>query len=1241
MQPVVDQKNRAANLARLRQLPGLVATFALLLLAASCSPPAGQADAATPAKPRQPAAPASAWEPAADDFVVVSNPASPTVAYALRRQDDTLAVVVEVASYRETGIDAEVEIGLAAARRQRFGSTTPGQAIVSRHGQTLRYRFAMPAAALVDRDEDWQALRLGLAVAWHGGPFGLDRQRERFHHFGGAAHAGLSGDADDWRPLNLAAYEQLVRDRGNRIALSIQQPVAGKLSLVIDDAQGNRVRNLVSGQPFAAGPQTVTWDGRDDSGQVMPPGAYRWRAVSHPGITPDYLFSFCNDGQPPWRTGSGRDMWGPDHSTFSAAVAGQTYTFLAGTVAESGYAMVAVDANGDKRMHYNAVHGTGLAKVCLATDDTYLYAAHDGPAWGQRIDRRAADWKASYPVTITRYEIASGRIVDFPGQGRFAIVRQHEIGPGSATPAGPDTVLAGLAWRDGKLYLADRQQEALLVLDAATGKQVSTLPLPRPGLLQATADGLVAISGTAIVRLDPATGQTRQIVPPATVAPAGLAVGPDGAIYVSDRNTHTVRVFAGDGREQPAIGLPGGPYAGAWQAERLVNPRGLSVAANGWLWVTEERLTPKRVCAWDLATGRLVKEKFGPTDYGASGAGFDPADPGRWLGQGTEWRLDFARRSATPVGILGGHFNQRNYAFVRRDDRLFLIGLGGFTTISELLADGTRRELAAVGSTHRFCFAHNWRPPAAFVEAFNQAYPQRLGKHADKGPGFLWVDLNGDGDLQAEEFTFSTAAEHFAGAYWGHGLADLTIRVPARVDGSVRLVILAPDGYHAGGAPRYPDLNDACRQGVPIALAGNEVETSVDRFGNLVCNSDPRMTSFAPDGRLRWHFPNRWTNVHGSHNAPLPETGVMQGALYFLGMAPFDEAGDVFVMNGNHGRFFVLTSDGIYLDELFKDVRMGAAIDAYLIGGECFGGVFGRAETDGNYYLQSGHTDYRIFRLDGINQATRHEGTFTVTAEQVAAAENSVRRKLAQTAAVRQLQIPQLASPPTIDGDPSDWPDPLPVRWNRDGKFPVQAAAAFDDEYLYLCYRVEDASPFVNQGRDWTLLHKTGDCVDFQFATNPAAPPGRLEPVPGDSRLLLAPSDGEGGGPAAILYRYRVPGTEKPMAFVSPWRSTTVDVVARLPEARIAVKRQAGGYCLEAALPLAALGLANPAGQTLQGDFGVVYGDPSGNLNMLRSYWANQATGLVNDVPGETMLAPHLWGRLVFAAQPEAAPEPE
>jgi hypothetical protein len=1144
--------------------------------------------------------------PGDDDFVVVSGPASPRVACALQRVEDALTLVV--------GVEAEggttVHVGMRGTKT----------VLLSSKGGT-RHTFTVPKAAIGGTE----GLRMGLGVAWAGGPFGQDRQRERFRHVGGAAHAPLSTNPLDWLPFDIRDYEALVADRRKRIVLDFAQPMDGKATVVIENHEGARVRNLIAGRPMAKGRHRIAWDGLDEAGNVVAAGAYRWRAISHPGLRPEYLFSFCNDGTPPWRDGSGTCMWGPDHSTLTAATAGREWTFLGGSVAESGHAIVAVDADGVKRMHYRQVHGTGLWTIALAADDQHLYAAHDGLAWGQKVDRKKPDWKATVKITLTRYGIASGQVRPYGGH-HFAAVATREIGP-----AQQGASLAGLALIDGRLYLSDRANSAIRVLDPATAKQTDTIPLDAPGALAEQGGQILAVSGQKVVRVDPATKQSAAVIPEGMVTPAALCAG-GGSIFVSDAATHTVRVFDADGRPVREIGRPGGHYAGKYDPLRMVNPRGLALAPNGWLWVTEDRWNPKRAAAWDPTKGRVLREKFGPTAYGASEAGFDAADHTRWIGQGASWRLDFARKAATPVSILfpkpghvGGAFKAAQYAFHRQDGRTFLIGLGGVSTVSELRKDGSLRDLAFVGSTHRFSFGCNWNPPAAFVEAFELAHPDRKGRHADKGPGVLWADRNGDGLCQVDEFDFSTACDHFAGAYWGHRLHDPTIRTLATVRGRRVLVVLEPKGFLPSGAPDYPRLNDAIAAATPVDVDRNEVETAVDRFGNVVCNSDPEMKCFGPDGRMRWTYPNRWVGVHGSHRAPLPEMGVMQGALYFLGMTPLDGQADVFVMNGNHGRFFALTSDGLYLDEMFKDVRMGGSVDSHLIGGECFGGFFARSEKDGEYYLQSGHTDYRIFRIDGLRQARRSAGSLDVTAEQAIAAANSQVRTVARTVERKEALAPLCAKAPAIDGDDRDWSRSFDVRWDKSGKFPVIVRAAWDSSDLYLLYYVRDTSPWVNNGKDWTTLFKTGDSVDLQLGTDPQANPARRGPVPGDLRLLIAPFEGK---TIAVLYRHRVPGAQDPVTFTSPWRSEKVDVVARLDDVRVAVRKGSQEYRVEAAIPLSALGLKPPG--AFRADLGVIYGDPGGAINMLRSYWSNQATGLVNDVPGEIMLHPNLWGTLTL-----------
>jgi len=53
------------------------------------------------------------------------------------------------------------------------------------------------------------------------------------------------------------------------------------------------------------------------------------------------------------------------------------------------------------------------------------------------------------------------------------------------------------------------------------------------------------------------------------------------------------------------------------------------------------------------------------------------------------------------------------------------------------------------------------------------------------------------------------------------------------------------------------------------------------------------------------------------------------------------------------------------------------------------------------------------------------------------------------------------------------------------------------------------------------------------------------------------------------------------------------------------------------------------SGQRLLADFGVTFGDASGSDTNLRSYWSNRSTGLVDDIPGEVMLTPNLWGQML------------
>jgi sugar lactone lactonase YvrE len=1054
---------------------------------------------------------------------------------------------------------------------------------------------------------DWSKLRIAVAVEHEG-------QRERFgfndHQ---PIHASFNDDPASWAEFDLESYREAVVARQQEIRVAFTQPSEGKATIVIENEKGERVRNLVSGRSFGVGKQSLVWDGLDETGKLVAPGSYTWRGVTHEGIRPQYVMNFANGDEPT------TEPWGPNHSTLHAAAANSKLVFFAAPVTEGGWALVALDDKGKLVQGYEHQQGYGIQHDAIAADEEHLYVAQDGFAWGGRPDFAKADWKATWTVTICRFDIATGKLVEWPGKVRGLPVDTMEVnGQSDLTQFN----LGGIAVLDGKLYVSCRDEKVILELDAKTGHQLDKIALADVKHLAAGKE-LFAVTDRGVVRVR----DQKMLIQNENIS--GITIVPDGEILISDAKTHQVRRFSSAGIEHAITGKPGGPYRGKYDPERMVNPAGLVLGPDGKLWVTEKRWNPKRVMAWDLKTNQVVVEKFGMPHYGGDGSGFDPEDPRRWIGLGCFWDVDLEKKTARPTHILSideghlGHYEPHSYAFFREAGRTFVATRGKIALISEVLPDGTLKDIAATAGTHHFGYAFNWQPPQAYIDAFYAKWPEKRagekpGKKGEgkpwsqRGMGVLWVDRNGDGEAQKEEFDFCGDQIDYAGGPWGHMQNSLTFYMPVADKTQVKVAAIKLKGFLANGVPDCPTLDEAIAKATPVSLTPgykrSGVATIRDRFGRFLFNSDPEMNAYASDGKHLWSYANQWSDVHGSHDAPLPEPGVMQGVMAFLGIAPLDDRADVFFVNGNHGRCFTLTSDGLYLDEAFVDVRVSYLKNEYRLGGEIFGGSFGRDAKSGKYFVQIGHGPYRIYELTGFDKVKCVSGKLTVTKEQIAAAERQNMRRVAAKQQARETTIPGS------------------IAWDKSGKFKTQCDIASDATHLHLTWRVQDASPWINNGRDWAKLFATGDTVDFQFACDPKADPKRREPVIGDKRLLIAPHEGK---PLSVLYEHRKPGGKNPVEFTSPWRGAKVDDVRQLPEAKIEVKTDANGYTVKASFALSDLGLTLKLGDMLRADFGVTFGDTAGTDTNLRSYWSNQSTGLVDDIPGEIMLSPNLWGEVL------------
>jgi hypothetical protein len=194
----------------------------------------------------------------------------------------------------------------------------------------------------------------------------------------------------------------------------------------------------------------------------------------------------------------------------------------------------------------------------------------------------------------------------------------------------------------------------------------------------------------------------------------------------------------------------------------------------------------------------------------------------------------------------------------------------------------------------------------------------------------------------------------------------------------------------------------------------------------------------------------------------------------------------------------------------------------------------------------------------------------------------------------------------------------------------VAATIAYDETRLYLGWQVSDDTPWVNAATEPAVMYASGDTVDFQLATDPKANANRTEAGLGDLRVSVGNFRGT---PTAVLYRRRA-ADKHPRTFYSGLvrEGYVMESVTTLEQARIQVNIAPGGkrYAVEVAIPLSALGVTLSSGLTLKGDFGATHGNRLGSDTVLRTYWSNQATGLVADEVLELKLEPGNWGVLLF-----------
>ena len=299
----------------------------------------------------------------------------------------------------------------------------------------------------------------------------------------------------------------------------------GFVALVIEDAEGKRVRNLVAETRFPAGESVVWWDGMDDlgrdldaahhgvyntPGQFVAPGTYRVRGLWRKGLELRYEFSVYNGGNPAWETEDQTGGWLTNHTPPSSALyvprnrtpGGKPLIYLGSYVAEGGNGLAWVDPNGKKQGGRSWIGGAWTGAPYLARDvgahpdpGTYLYV---GSAWEGEL-----------------------RLTAITPQGDRAVVKY-------AFPGGKDaSAIAGLAVCDGLLVCSLPKQGQVLFVDESLGRIRAQARLADPrGLAFDSVGRLLALPGTKLLRF----------TLPHPLAPA---VRLDCADWTATADTHT------------------------------------------------------------------------------------------------------------------------------------------------------------------------------------------------------------------------------------------------------------------------------------------------------------------------------------------------------------------------------------------------------------------------------------------------------------------------------------------------------------------------------------------------------------------------------------------------------------------------------------------------------------------------------------------------------------------------------
>jgi hypothetical protein len=1049
---------------------------------------------------------------------------------------------------------------------------------------------------------------------------------------------------------------------------------AQRFTLVMEDRLGNRVRTLaadvdasVYNVNVAGDKRTVEvlWDGLNDSGEPVAPGSYQLRGLSRGTFDAQYDMCYYNPGTPTWKTRDGKGAWGADHYPPKWVARAGDIMVLAWKFAEGGSGIIGIGPDGTKA--WSQYRGAD----CMTADKDYVYA-YQGMSW------HSAGMNAQY---FCRYSAKDGSEQPYILDGKprpFDLQLGDLLGDMAKEPSRkavgattghdqPPSMVSGMTVHGDVLVLTLRTNKIAL-LDRNTAKLIRSFDADQPSAPAFAPNGkLYAMLGQRVCEISLKEGVTHNTWPtPDAMQITSINFDAKGNLLVADMGSdQQIKAYSPDGKLQYTCAVKGGrPDRGLFNKQSVSHVSSIATDAQNQVWAVENWDFPRRVSVWNQA-GKLVRDYVGNTGYSGSGSYLHNQDPTLAYVGPVEMKLNHDKRTFEVTRILWVPDESKGECFP------ITLGSNARPQRFRSMINGQMRELLYLkdekGPHTLFAeFPDGWRPFASvgliglMEGSMNryykpQAMPSGQWEGLDPADGYFWNDANEDGIPQRDECVIVpttrksqigkpiTPALALLNGWGGNVAPDLSffcfekqgqpithyMPIGHRSDG---LPIFGPQGMKVIDLPGCGDLFVVDEGKTLVSMGANHGGTASQCIGIDLATST-----------IKWSYPNRYPGVHGSHNATMPEPGLLIGPLKICGTANLgSDIGNIIHIRGNLGQDFIFTTDGIYVASIFQDTRLpaqslpvsekqliGQSMAGYSQGGEPFNGWFGKQD-DGIIRQSCGMPGQAamILQMEGLHSIKRFSPTsFNVTQDSLAKAlgDNALRQHAAQQH--KDMMLSRVSKALTIDGKLDDWKTlPSTVIARKGQPEHAESWLAYDRSNLYVAFDVIDGSPWKNSGSDITRLFKTGDAVDVQLSVDPNAKQGK-EPGADTRRLLIAQHEGK---PVVVLMQPidASASSDLKKIYTSPVMTKVFERVQVLENAQVKVTTRKEGYTVEASIPLATLGLALKRDMILHGDLGFITSDEQGLINTARVYWSNPKTNLVNDLPSEAWLYPQQWGQI-------------